>query len=39
MNQLKNDTNKNFQSTRIYVDEEGDEMPEHIAFTDNVSYR
>ena len=35
-NQLKGDGRKSFQSTRIFLDDEGRHMPNHIAFNNNV---
>jgi 16S rRNA C1402 N4-methylase RsmH len=36
-NAIKRDPKKSFQSTRIYIDDEGKHLPNHIAFINNVS--
>ena len=38
LNQMKPDPKKIIQSTRIYIDDEGKHLPNHIAFKDNVRY-
>lgn len=35
-NSIKRDPKKSFQSTRIYLDDEGKHLPNHIAFINNV---
>ncbi|CDW79852.1 tpr repeat-containing protein [Stylonychia lemnae] len=37
-NQLIGDNNRNFQSSRIYLDDEGRHMPKHTAYQDNVIF-
>ncbi|TNV74014.1 hypothetical protein FGO68_gene6954 [Halteria grandinella] len=37
-NSIKRDPKKSFQSTRIYLDDEGKHLPNHIAFINNINY-
>ena len=36
-NSLKGDPKKTFQSTRIYLDDEGKHLTSHVAYQNNVS--